>query len=250
MIELFRTAEASDPERAPLPLTEPPKINVEVRVIIWGCKNLKPPEGQDKVEAEVSTELTCEGYTPVGKYTKVQNTDVHQNCTDGVPEFNWRVLYPRIKVSDSKNCRLRFILLDHGLINSVPLGNVEIDIKKFIDKVSAKQEAIEPDKGFQTKLLFKTPDLENEGEDLVVGTLLMTLQIMTEMQAGTMECGLGRDEPNQFPELRTPASGRGWGDFFAGFSFGFAGAGLLKKVLPIVFFVLGALILLKWLGLL
>ena len=61
---------------------------------------------------------------------------------------------------------------------------------------------------------------------------------MTQSEANQKRAGKGREDPNDFPQLVTPAEGRGWGDFVGGFSFSLPDLGLMKKIIPIVLFTL------------
>lgn len=61
---------------------------------------------------------------------------------------------------------------------------------------------------------------------------------MTQSEANQKRAGKGREDPNDYPQLVTPAEGRGWGDFIGGFSFSLPDLGLMKKVIPIVLFTL------------
>lgn len=61
---------------------------------------------------------------------------------------------------------------------------------------------------------------------------------MTQSEANQKRAGKGREDPNDYPQLVTPAEGRGWGDVLGGFSISLPDLGLMKKVIPIVLFTL------------
>ena len=61
---------------------------------------------------------------------------------------------------------------------------------------------------------------------------------MTQSEANQKRAGKGREDPNDYPQLVTPAEGRGWGDVLGGFSLSLPDLGLMKKVIPIVLFTL------------
>ena len=59
---------------------------------------------------------------------------------------------------------------------------------------------------------------------------------MTQSEANQKRAGKGREDPNDYPQLVTPAEGRGWGDVLGGFSISLPDLGLMKKIIPIVLF--------------
>ena len=65
---------------------------------------------------------------------------------------------------------------------------------------------------------------------------------MTQSEANQKRAGKGREDPNDYPQLVTPAEGRGWGDVLGGFSISLPGLGLMKKIIPIVLFTLHLII--------
>eukprot|EP00913_Durusdinium_trenchii_P023809 g22359.t1 len=94
---------------------------------------------------------------------------------------------------------------------------------------------------------------EPPAEEEPVGSVQFEMWFMTQSEANQKRAGKGREEPrprarrpwtraptdpNDFPQLVTPAEGRGWADFAAGFSFSLPDFGLMKKIIPIVLFTL------------
>ena len=65
---------------------------------------------------------------------------------------------------------------------------------------------------------------------------------MTQSEANQKRAGKGREDPNDYPQLVTPAEGRGWGDVLGGFSISLPDLGLMKKIIPIVLFTLHLII--------
>ena len=65
---------------------------------------------------------------------------------------------------------------------------------------------------------------------------------MTQSEANQKRAGKGREDPNDYPQLVTPAEGRGWGDVLGGFSISLPDLGLMKKIIPIVLFTLRLII--------
>jgi len=251
-IEMFKTEMASEYRPAP-PLAQAAST-VEIRVVIWSCTGVKLVDG-GHIDAKIGTKLVCDEYNEkVIEHqlcSEIQYTDVHRNCVDGAPEFNWRVIYPDIDMSKekNKNCRLKFQLYDDNLVSSdIYVGEVEIDIVQFAAKVARTQETIKIEKN---KLACTKKD-EVTNENVNVGVIIIDLEIMAQAEADGKRNAPGRGEPNEHPSLTTPEAGRGMGDLLAGFDFtgAFGGLGLLKKVLPIIIFLLASLILLKWIGLL
>eukprot|EP00439_Symbiodinium_sp_Y106_P007907 s1551_g1.t1 len=81
-----------------------------------------------------------------------------------------------------------------------------------------------------------------------VGSVQFEMWFMTQSEANQKRNGKGREDPNDFPQLVTPAEGRGWGDVLGGFSLSLPDLGLMKKVIPLILFTLLCLVLLRFVG--
>lgn len=78
------------------------------------------------------------------RYPAAQETDVHYN-SEGDAKFNWRMVYPNIKMP-VKSATLEIAFLDFSNFGSTQLGEFNLDIKKFLDKVSVKKNSKMPRK--------------------------------------------------------------------------------------------------------
>lgn len=244
-VDMLQTVDASDPANQPVQLQRPPPAEIEVRIVIWSTRDVKCVDG-DKSDVKISVTLDCQEY--MGQYPTVQYTDTHQNCTTGEAVFNWRVVFDRI-LTPTSSCTLGFQVMDWNALTSyTPIGDVSIDIGKYVGKVARETDSI---RLRSAELSFVDKLAENE-DDADVGTVIFELWVLTQSEADARPQGIERQEPNDDPGLTVPAEGRSWAETFAsvGLNFSMPEFGILKKVLPVGIFFLVMLVLLRWLGLL
>eukprot|EP00397_Hematodinium_sp_SG-2012_P002251 GEMP01002257.1.p1 GENE.GEMP01002257.1~~GEMP01002257.1.p1 ORF type:complete len:1429 (+),score=308.39 GEMP01002257.1:138-4424(+) len=243
-VEMLDSVRASDLMASDL--RAPPAEEIEVRIVIWTTRNVRMVDG-DHTDVMISSSLDCQEY--LGSYPAYQETDVHFNCTDGNAVFNWRILYPRIKMP-TKSAVLQLSLWDaNGLASNVFIGDVNLDLKKYVEKVAKDADAISLTK---KELKFSNQAEEEDKPDLEIGYVNVSMWVMTQSEAAANEVGIARDEPNVDPQLITPIEGRGWGDFFGAMGLGFTlpNFGLMGKLIPLMFVFLVCLVVLKYVGLL
>eukprot|EP00931_Biecheleriopsis_adriatica_P114550 TRINITY_DN9037_c0_g1_i2.p1 TRINITY_DN9037_c0_g1~~TRINITY_DN9037_c0_g1_i2.p1 ORF type:complete len:1451 (+),score=280.29 TRINITY_DN9037_c0_g1_i2:132-4484(+) len=236
-IEMVAASEAADVKAAAL--VRPPDVELELRLVIWGTTGVKLM-AKDHTNVKVSTSLNCKEY--VGMYDARQETDVHYHSTDGKAVFNWRMVYPRICMPTA-SCTLQVDLWHSEMTGDDFIGNLQLDLKKYVERVARDLDAltIGPNK----------VTVQNEEEPL--GTIEMSVYVMTQSQADGRRVGIARDDPNEDPQLITPTEGRDWGTFLEALGFGWPDFGLWKKLMPLlvvaaVFLV--AVIAMKQIGLL
>ncbi|CAJ1448425.1 unnamed protein product [Effrenium voratum] len=252
-VEMIDSVRASDIKASEL--RKPPAMEIEVRLVIRTCKNVKLMDGT-KTDVKVTVDLECKEYEGVTMgFPKLQATDTHIGST-GNAIFNWRVVYPRI-VMPTKSCTLDLKLYQANNLSADEfIGAVSIDLRRYVEKVARDMDMIYIEKA---DLQFSASaggeeDGGGEGAETVeeenVGSVQFEMWFMTQSEANQKRAGKGREDPNDFPQLVTPAEGRGWGDVLAGFSISLPDFGLMKKIIPIVLFTLLCLVLLRFIGLL
>jgi len=252
-VEMIDSVRASDIKASEL--RKPPAMEIEVRLVIRTCKNVKLFDGT-KTDVKVTVDLECREYEGVTMgFPKLQATDVHYG-SQGNAIFNWRVVYPRI-VMPTKSCTMDLKLYQaNSLAADDFIGAVSIDLRRYVERVARDMDCIYIEKA---DLQFTASSGGDEGgeapeaaevEDENVGSVQFEMWFMTQSEANQKRAGKGREDPNDYPQLVTPAEGRGWGDFIGGFSFSLPDLGLMKKVIPIVLFTLLCLVVLRFIGLL
>jgi len=226
------------------PLVKPVEIELEVRMVIWTTKNVKFVKGKDYVNVKVISSLDCGSY--LGMDGKTQETDVHYNSKDGNAIFNWRIVYSRIKMP-IKTCSVKLDLVHYELMGSTVIGSLDLDLKKYVERVATNMDAIELAEDW---LKFKDSEAADD-ED--IGQAKVQLFVLTQIEAGSKRAGIGREDPNDYPPLITPAEGRDWGDYFGGNPFKLPEFGMWKKMIPlfiIMVIFLFFVIIMKQMGLL
>jgi len=243
-LEMIDTVNASDTKASDL--RPPPDAELEVRVVVWRTKNVKIIQGET-VNIQISSELDCGEY--LGEHPKLQETDVHYTSKDGNGVFNWRMVYPRIKMP-TQTCTLKFAVHHFEMLGTTYIGSVSVDLIKYLNAVAKDMELLTVG---PTDLKFQSPDAVDGPEAEDIGSLNCTLYVLTTPDAQSRRAGIARDEPNEHPTLFTPTEGRDWGTYLAGLGFSLPDFGLWKKLLPLLIILvvfLVAVIGLKQMGLL
>merc|ERR1712100_278330 len=112
---------------------------IEVRIVIWKCKDLKPPEGAESLDAMITATIMCDQYQAA---EEIQETDVHYGST-GDAEFNWRIVYSNI-VMPSKFCNVELKLFDFKrMLGNTLIGTVSLDLQKHVQKVAKDMDKIQ-----------------------------------------------------------------------------------------------------------
>ncbi|GAB68029.1 ferlin [Plasmodium cynomolgi strain B] len=191
----------------------PKKTDIEIRIIIWRCTMLSMDENLSRTfDLVVTAELDCVNYN--GTNSTIQSTDVHYSCKNGNAVFNWRVVYPRIS-HPLNTCFLQLAAYNNNNVGvSEFLGEVNLELSKYINKACQIANKLELDAELKLRKK-KGTDSDNNYN----GYLQVTVQFLPQTKANMKPVGLGREEPNRNPYLRTPESGRDWNDFV--YSIGF-----------------------------
>lgn len=244
-IELLDSVYASDHKVSDL--TKPKELELELRLVIWDTTKVKLVK-EDYVNVKLKTALDCKEFQETSPYYRQQETDVHFISKDGNAIFNWRMVYPKIKMP-TKACTMQVGLMHHELLGETDIGFLDLDLKKYLEKVAKDGDAVVIDKSVLT---FYPPDSTGNPDEDVLGTVTVSMWVMTQAEADGKKAGLGREEPNEHPQLITPIEGRDWGSYLSSFGFSLPDFGLWKKLIPlfvamIVFLVLA--IVLKQIGL-
>lgn len=243
-VEMVESSLASD--FVPSANQAPPDSLIEVRIVVWEAKDVKVSDPENGIALVVGCQLNC---TPVECYLGhapiYQVTDEHFGST-GTAVYEWRVVYPRIK-TPVYTCQVAFSLEEYSVLGNTPMGTFQLDLQRHVERVARDLDALETDKSWLT---FH----HGTGQEAqIVGELLISMTIMTAPEAIEKPAGLGREEPNQLPTLRTPQEGRGWGNYLSSFGFSLPSLGMWKKFIPLIVIAvafLAALVLMRYIGLL
>jgi len=229
-------------------LRKPADTELEIRLVIWTACDVKLIAGEEEyTNVQVSTQLDCKEYGGEYTYPALQETDVHYTCKDGqTAVFNWRMVYPNIKMPVTV-CNLLVCLYHYEMTGKTFIGSANIGLKRFVEKVARDSDAqtIGPHD-------LKFTNVESGGEHEAVGTVTMTMYVLTQGEASARKVGWQREEPNEDPQLITPTEGRDWGTYLEAFGFEWPDfSGMWKKMLPMVAVAgafLLALVMLKLIG--
>eukprot|EP00411_Alexandrium_monilatum_P028300 CAMPEP_0175388128 /NCGR_PEP_ID=MMETSP0095-20121207/30221_1 /TAXON_ID=311494 /ORGANISM="Alexandrium monilatum, Strain CCMP3105" /LENGTH=524 /DNA_ID=CAMNT_0016686613 /DNA_START=122 /DNA_END=1692 /DNA_ORIENTATION=+ len=220
-IEMVDSTRASEVQAADI--RKPAEIEVEVRFVIWstsGVKLLK--DGSTNVK--ISTQLDCKTYG--GDHSSLQETDIHYDSRDGKAIFNWRVVYPKIQMP-CVACSVQFTLYHAETFGDEPIGMLDFNVQEYLAGVAKDLTARTAGPG---DITFQSIDTDDED----VGSVSISLYVMTQTEANMKRQGLGQSEPNDDPQLITPTEGREWGDYVGSLQIPWPDFSMWKKVMPII----------------
>jgi len=227
-VEMLESQRAADIKASPL--VKPPDLELEVRLVVWDTRSVKLVK-EDYVNVQISSTLDCPQYCGESTHPTVQETDVHYQSKDGNAIFNWRMVYPKIKMP-VKTCSIKMDLYHYELLGTEFIGSLNLDLKKYVERVATNMDAVSVGPDF---LKFSNADQEEDGGIVEeIGSARVQLWVMTQGEAASKMAGKGREDPNDHPPLITPAEGRDWGTYLAGFGFALPDFGLWKKLIPLV----------------
>jgi hypothetical protein len=226
-VEMF---EAGDEAPKPLPITSPPIIECELRVIVFKARNVvnKDMGGQNDLFFKVGLVGVDHKQTRFGS---TQTTDTHYFATDGKGSFNYRLLY-RFTIPVTK-AKLRLAAYDRDVIGAndnigeavVPLTGLCRDLMRAIDlspegelgenayaEISKKDQP-ETGKGFGSKfgsfmdgetVGLWVPLYHPSKNEQMQGEVEIMVQLMPLRKAEQKPAGKGREQPNRDPVLAPP----------------------------------------------
>lgn len=259
-VDMVNTMQVSTVPLYDMKKVEP--LEVEIRIVLWTLKRV-PMEYNDTIDIMAKVHIECSTF--LGD-APVQETDVHYGSNDGHAVFNWRVVFSRIKLPTS-SCLIGVSLYHYSALSPpVNVWQLKLNMRKWLERFAKNKEPVLIDK----QIVRKPPPDESEnhhdhhnpaqeGEEAEADEveMLLSVHVISQIEASQRKVGRGRDPPNENPTLSVPEDGRQWGDYFAGTALNLSGMlpslGLWKKFIPlflIVLFSLGMLVLLRWLGLL
>ncbi|CDJ42504.1 C2 domain-containing protein, putative [Eimeria tenella] len=189
-------------------LQKPSSTDIEIRVVLWGCRGLHFKHlgsKKETVDAVLRCTMDCTKYQ--GPQPLLQSTDVHYYSKTGTAIFNWRVVYSRV-AAPVNSCILQISAYDFRNIGESPfIGEVNLEVRKYLERVAQTMASIEVDAELR---------LQNRAQETVdvqtFGYVQVTLQFMAQSEATSRPVGLGREPPNRDPRLTTPQEGRKWED--------------------------------------
>ncbi|EPR62810.1 putative heat shock protein DNAJ pfj4 [Toxoplasma gondii TgCatPRC2] len=187
-------------------LQSPAATEVEIRVIVWGARNLNfKALGKDFVDAMIRCNLDCTGYR--GSQPIAQQTDVHYYSKTGAAIFNWRMVYSRV-VMPVSTCVLQIAAYDNRNMGESPfIGEVNLELRRYLERVASTLNSIDVDA--ELKLINRSRESADVSS---FGFVQVSLQFISQSEATSKPVGLGREPPNRDPRLTTPQEGRKWED--------------------------------------
>jgi hypothetical protein len=132
-------------------LRPPPPVEVEIRVVLWSCRDLSlrlcfdenTHEARERIDIIAKCAIDCRAYN--GRQSKDgQETDVHHS-SDGEGEFNWRFVFSNISVTKGVplDCFLQLSILEYfSFSRPAMLCETMVDLKNYCKRVALTGEHI------------------------------------------------------------------------------------------------------------
>ncbi|MES1915775.1 MAG: hypothetical protein MHM6MM_007676, partial [Cercozoa sp. M6MM] len=198
---------AEEAKRSPiLDISPPPPQPYELRVIIWGCKDVAIKDTiTDMNDLYVTGQLELGRGAPV---LKRQQTDTHMRAQGGMGNFNWRMKVP-VELPLKKSPRFRLQLWDRDFFSpndsicevTFSLASLFRRAHRLQDRVVLRHEG--EDKIWINNLTH--PNFEGNQGRVQVSFEVMPLEVAEQLPAG-----LGRGQPNANPFLPPPEGRVSW----------------------------------------
>jgi hypothetical protein len=170
----------------PTPISPPAPLKFELRCIVWNTKDVVFKDAK-------MSDIYVTGIPEWGG--EMQKTDTHWRSKNGKGQFNWRFKFP--VTVPCKVPRLKIQIWDKDVFNpNDAIAEVNLNLLGLFKKC---YKAKHGDELPQQWIKMTHPNFEG-----TQGKIELTLQLLSESEAKGKPNGLGRAEPNQYPELSTP----------------------------------------------
>lgn len=170
-VEILNASQAAEIPASPL--VQPPPVEVEIRVICWGARNVSrklciDELGDERERVDLMVRCSIESRHFAGEEPKEQQTDVHGG-SDGEGEYNWRFVFSRVQVTKgvSLDCFMHLSLWEHfALKRPMLLCESMLDMKHYCKKVAFSREMLEIEAEVPLTSQQLADQLERDGEGL------------------------------------------------------------------------------------
>lgn len=169
-VELLDSQEAAEVRKSPL--FQPPPVEVEMRVIVWGVRNMSLRlcvdefgDERGRVDVLARCALSCSAF--LGPQPDAQETDIHYS-SEGEAEFNWRFVYSKIAVTRGVplQCHLQLSMWEHfALKRPVLLCENLMDMKNYCTRVAKTRDVFEIESEVPLTNRMLTKLLQDEAEE-------------------------------------------------------------------------------------
>jgi hypothetical protein len=169
-VELLDSQEAAEVRKSPL--FQPPPVEVEMRVIVWGVRNMSLRlcvdefgDERGRVDVLARCALSCSAF--LGPQPDAQETDIHYS-SEGEAEFNWRFVYSKIAVTRGVplQCHLQLSVWEHfALKRPVLLCENLMDMKNYCTRVARTRDVFEIESEVPLTNRMLTKLLQDEAEE-------------------------------------------------------------------------------------
>eukprot|EP00747_Dinoflagellata_sp_TGD_P121557 gnl/TRDRNA2_/TRDRNA2_173453_c2_seq1.p1 gnl/TRDRNA2_/TRDRNA2_173453_c2~~gnl/TRDRNA2_/TRDRNA2_173453_c2_seq1.p1 ORF type:complete len:602 (+),score=116.03 gnl/TRDRNA2_/TRDRNA2_173453_c2_seq1:55-1806(+) len=125
-------------------LQEPPAVELEIRIVIWTCRQVslrlcrddEYSDPRERIDMKARCTLDCRSY--MGPQPREQDSDVHYSC-EGSAEYNWRFVFSRVQMRKGMplNCFLQISLWEVFAVSRPALMCESlVELKHYCKEVS------------------------------------------------------------------------------------------------------------------
>eukprot|EP01006_Ploeotia_vitrea_P017020 TRINITY_DN48009_c0_g3_i1.p2 TRINITY_DN48009_c0_g3~~TRINITY_DN48009_c0_g3_i1.p2 ORF type:complete len:440 (-),score=253.12 TRINITY_DN48009_c0_g3_i1:22-1176(-) len=199
-VEMLSSLEA---KRIPMANIKPPPPQPwELRVIVWGCKDVTI---KDEITQQNDLYVTCHCSAPG---LKRQKTDTHLRSKLGFGSFNWRMKFP-LMLPMKPAPRLRFQIWDKDFFSANDsICEAVVSLAGLCKQAARKRDSVKV--LLNGKDRFWLENLRHPNFEGTQGKLEVSIELLPESVGTQFPAGPGRSEPNQNPVLPPPEGRMIW----------------------------------------
>jgi len=188
---------AEDAKKYPLiNIQPPPPVEYELRVIIWGCKEVTIKDTlTDANDLYITGAIDTPG-------VPIQSTDTHLRSHNGKGNFNWRMKFP-IKLPTKHYPRFRLQVWDLDFFSpDDSICEAYFSLKGLCRKSQKENKRCKLFQGSNDRITIENLKHPNfEGNQ---GIVQISMELMPMSIAAQIPAGMGREAPNTNPHLPEP----------------------------------------------
>eukprot|EP01083_Nonionella_stella_P294532 1001194_1 len=199
-VEVMTTDEAR--KHPMVNITPPPPAPFEMRVIVWGCRDVTINDTFTHAnDLYVTGALDVEGLKP-------QCTDTHARSHDGAGNFNWRMKFP-VELPMKRDARFRLQVWDKDYFSpNDSISETVLSLNGLFRRAFRAKDRVIMNRSGKDRIWLN--NLRHPNYPGNQGRVEVSFEIMPQAMAQQLPAGFGRSDPNMNPVLPHPEGRFQW----------------------------------------